>query len=156
MLAWLYASGTIVEGNTFINCQREISFGLLARTAPRNDHTGGIIRNNFIYRDATVTGGDVSIGVFDSPGTQVLHNSIYSGLVSERDRSAVSEGDGRADRQQSAEQGDRPARRCAGADGAEQRGVDARSFRERAAGNMHLTAGPGGAESGTATPNGGH
>jgi hypothetical protein len=79
VLAWLYASGTIIEGNTFINCQREISFGLLARTAPRNDHTGGIIRNNFIYRDATVTGGDVSIGVFDSPGTQVLHNSIYVG-----------------------------------------------------------------------------
>jgi hypothetical protein len=79
VLAWLYASGTIIEGNTFINCQREISFGLLARTSPRNDHTGGIIRNNFIYRDATVTGGDVSIGVFDSPGTQVLHNSIYVG-----------------------------------------------------------------------------
>lgn len=79
VLAWLYASGTIVEGNTFINCQREISFGLLARTSPRNDHTGGIIRNNFIYRDATVTGGDASIGVFDSPGTQVLHNSIYVG-----------------------------------------------------------------------------
>lgn len=78
VLAWLYASGTIIEGNTFINCQREISFGLLARTAPRNDHTGGIIRNNFIYRDATVTGGDVSIGVFDSPNTQVLHNSIYT------------------------------------------------------------------------------
>jgi hypothetical protein len=76
VLAWISASGTIVEGNTFINCQREISFGLGPRTP--NDHIGGIIRNNFIYRDATVTGGDVSIQVFDSPNTQVLHNSIYS------------------------------------------------------------------------------
>lgn len=77
VLAWFSASGTLVEGNTFINCQREISFGLIDRTP--NDHTGGIIRNNFIYRDASVEGGDVAIGVFDSPGTQVLHNTIYIG-----------------------------------------------------------------------------
>jgi hypothetical protein len=74
VLAWFSASGTIVEGNTFINCQREIHLGLIERTP--NDHTGGVIRNNFIYRDATVA-GDVSIGVFDSPNTQVLHNTIY-------------------------------------------------------------------------------
>ncbi len=41
---------TIAEGNTFINCQREIAFGLIERTP--DDHTGGIIRNNFIYRQA--------------------------------------------------------------------------------------------------------
>jgi hypothetical protein len=75
MLAWFSASGTIVEGNTFINCQREISIGLIDRTP--NDHTGGIVRNNFIYRDASVEGGDVAIAVFDSPGTKVLNNSIY-------------------------------------------------------------------------------
>ena len=33
------------------------------------------MRNNFIYRDSSVA-GDVAIGVFDSPNTQVLHNSI--------------------------------------------------------------------------------
>ncbi len=75
VMAWFSASGTIVEGNTFINCQREISFGLIDRTP--NDHTGGIIRNNFIYRDASVEGGDVAIGVMDSPGTKVLHNTIF-------------------------------------------------------------------------------
>ncbi len=75
VMAWFSASGTIVEGNTFINCQREISFGLIDRTP--NDHTGGIIRNNFIYRDASVEGGDVAIGVMDSPNTKVLHNTIF-------------------------------------------------------------------------------
>jgi len=75
VLAWFSASGTVVEGNTFINCQREISFGLIDRTP--NDHSGGIIRNNFIYRDASVENGDVAIGVFDSPNTKVLHNTIY-------------------------------------------------------------------------------
>jgi hypothetical protein len=74
VLAWFSASGTIIEGNTFLNCQREIGIGLIARTP--NDHSGGIVRNNFIYRDASVH-GDVAIGVFDSPGTKVLHNSIY-------------------------------------------------------------------------------
>lgn len=75
MLAWFSASGTIVEGNTFINCQREISIGLIDRTP--NDHTGGVVRNNFIYRDASVEDGDVAIAVFDSPGTKVLNNSIF-------------------------------------------------------------------------------
>jgi hypothetical protein len=74
VLAWFAAGGTIVEGNTFINCQREISMGLIDRTP--NDHAGGIVRNNFIYRDSSVQLGDVAIAVFDSPNTKVLNNSI--------------------------------------------------------------------------------
>jgi hypothetical protein len=77
ILMWNSSSNTIAEGNTFINCQREIAFGLIERTP--DDHSGGIIRNNFIYRDASVGGSqlaDAAIGVFDSPNTQVLHNTI--------------------------------------------------------------------------------
>ena len=48
VLMWNGSPSTIAEGNTFINCQREIAFGLTERTP--DDHTGGIIRNNFIYR----------------------------------------------------------------------------------------------------------
>ena len=66
---WNASSGSVVEGNTFINCQREIAMGLIERTP--DDHSGGIVRNNFIYRDPTVA-GDAAIGVFDSPTTQVL------------------------------------------------------------------------------------
>jgi hypothetical protein len=58
-----------------VNCQREIGFGLIDRTP--NDHSGGIIRNNVIYRDANLPNGDVAIGVFDSPGTRVLHNTVF-------------------------------------------------------------------------------
>jgi hypothetical protein len=71
---WNASSGSIVDGNTFIDCQREISLGLIERTP--NDHTGGIVRNNFIYR-STGAGGDVGIGVMDSPNTQVVHNTIF-------------------------------------------------------------------------------
>jgi hypothetical protein len=71
ILMWNASTNTLVDGNTFINCQREIALGLIERTP--NDHTGGIVRNNFIYRDVP---GDSAIYVGDSPGTQVLHNTI--------------------------------------------------------------------------------
>jgi hypothetical protein len=73
ILMWNASSGTIVDGNTFVDCQREIAIGLIERTP--NDHTGGIVRNNFIYRAPTVQ-GDAAILVADSPGTQVVHNSV--------------------------------------------------------------------------------
>jgi len=74
VLMWNGTSGSIVEANTFVDCQREIAVGLIDRGSP-HDHTGGIVRNNFIVRRSGVA-GDVAIGVFDSPGTQVLHNTI--------------------------------------------------------------------------------
>ena len=73
ILVWNGSMNTTVEGNTFLNCQREIAFGLIDRTP--FDHSGGIVRNNFIYRDRSVA-GDVAVGVFASPDTQVLHNTI--------------------------------------------------------------------------------
>ena len=69
---WNASTETIVDGNTFINCQREIALGLIERTP--DDHTGGIVRNNFIYRDASRATS--AIRVADSPGTQVLHNTM--------------------------------------------------------------------------------
>jgi hypothetical protein len=73
ILMWNGSSNSIADGNTFIDCQREIAFGLIERITP-HDQSGGIIRNNFIYRSSSVA-GDVAIGVFDSPNTQVLHNT---------------------------------------------------------------------------------
>jgi hypothetical protein len=72
ILMWNASTNTTVDGNTFIDCQREIALGLVERTP--NDHTGGVIRNNFIARTIA---GDSAIYVADSPGTQVLHNSIF-------------------------------------------------------------------------------
>jgi hypothetical protein len=71
ILMWNNSTNTLVEGNTFINSQREIALGLIERTP--NDHSGGIIRNNFVYRSVA---GDSAIYVADSPNTQVLHNTI--------------------------------------------------------------------------------
>lgn len=73
ILAWRGSSGTIAESNTFIDCQREIAFGL--EPASPHDHDGGIIRNNFIVRQAGLH-GDAAISVFDSPNTKVLHNTV--------------------------------------------------------------------------------
>jgi hypothetical protein len=74
ILMWNVSTATVVDGNTFIDCQREISLGLMERTP--NDHTGGIVRNNFIYRSSAVA-GDAAILVADSPGTSVVHNTIF-------------------------------------------------------------------------------
>ncbi len=74
VLMWNGASNSTVEGNTFIDCQREISLGLTDK--PATDHSGGVARNNFIYRSPGV-GGDTAILIADSPNTKVLNNSIY-------------------------------------------------------------------------------
>lgn len=76
ILMWNKSRDTVVEGNTFIDNHRDISLGLITRTP--NDHTGGIVRNNMIVRTPGA-GGDVAIAVADSPGTKVLHNSIWMG-----------------------------------------------------------------------------
>jgi hypothetical protein len=70
---WSGSSGTIVENNIIINCDRGIGFGLGSR-----GHTGGIIRNNFIYHDThhDLT-GDVAIGLENASGAWVYNNTIY-------------------------------------------------------------------------------
>ena len=72
ILMWNASTNTTVDGNTFVDCQREIALGLIERTP--NDHSGGIVKNNFISRTIA---GDSAIYVADSPSTQVLHNSIF-------------------------------------------------------------------------------
>jgi hypothetical protein len=70
---WQGSRATTVEGNTFINCQARDCVGLVIR--PGGDHRGGVIRNNFVYRDTWVA-GDAAVNVIDSAGTRVLHNTI--------------------------------------------------------------------------------
>jgi hypothetical protein len=75
ILMWNSSSNTRTEGNTFVNCSRGVSYGLVDQSG-RFDHSGGIIRNNFFYRSGSQP-GDVAIHVADSPGTAVVHNTIF-------------------------------------------------------------------------------
>jgi hypothetical protein len=75
VLAWQGSSNPTIEGNTFINCQREIAVGLVQESGYLDNSGGGIVRNNFIYRAASVANADVAIGVADSPNTRVLNNT---------------------------------------------------------------------------------
>jgi hypothetical protein len=72
ILMWNGSTNTTIDGNTFIDCQREIALGLMERTP--TDHSGGVVKNNFIARTIA---GDSAIYIADSPNTQVLHNSIF-------------------------------------------------------------------------------
>ena len=75
VLAWNGAQGTICEGNTFVDCDRAIAFGLIRRENFA-DHTGGVIRNNFVTsRPSNVPAQDCGIHVH-SPGTFVVHNTV--------------------------------------------------------------------------------
>src|SRR5262249_29339820 len=46
VLMWNHSQDTVVEGNTFIDCDRAVAFGLVDQ-ATGFDHQGGVIRNNF-------------------------------------------------------------------------------------------------------------
>jgi hypothetical protein len=73
VLMWNRCADTICEDNLFVDCARGIAFGLDA--ARSDDHVGGVIRNNVIYRAPGVS-GDVGISLFNSAGTKVLHNTV--------------------------------------------------------------------------------
>ncbi len=85
VLMWNGSSNTITENNTFIDVDRAIAYGLTDR-ATGTDHFGGIIRNNMIYMTPGTysatrrANSDGMIIIWDSPQTQVLHNSLLSNL----------------------------------------------------------------------------
>lgn len=85
VLMWNGSSNTVAENNTFIDVDRAIAFGLTDR-ATGTDHFAGIIRNNMIistpglYSASRRTNSDGMIIVWDSPQTQVLHNTLLSNL----------------------------------------------------------------------------
>src|SRR4029453_2613260 len=54
ILMWNGSADRVPEGKTFVDCQREIAFGLIDQ--PADDHLRGIVRNNFIYRNAAISG----------------------------------------------------------------------------------------------------
>ena len=75
VLAVAGSSNTLTERNTFLNCARGVAYGIWDPPGIF-DHTGGIIRNNIVYRSGSQP-GDVGIIVADSPNTQVLNNTVF-------------------------------------------------------------------------------
>jgi len=66
---WIGSRNCIVERNTFIGCDRSISFG---NPTGQQDMTNGIIRNNFIY-----AGKRQAIELCHVDRVKVYNNSIY-------------------------------------------------------------------------------
>lgn len=79
ILMWNGSSNTLSENNTFINVDRAIAYGLLDRA---NDHSGGVIKNNFIYLAPNLysenrkNNSDAPIIAWSSPNTKIFHNTI--------------------------------------------------------------------------------
>lgn len=81
VLFWRNSSNTVTERNIFINVDRAVAYGLDQAT-PYREHTGGVIRNNFVHLTPGLlsasrrANSDGAIIVWNSPGTQVDHNTI--------------------------------------------------------------------------------
>jgi hypothetical protein len=71
----------MTEQNIFVNVDRAVAYGL-DNTTPFFDHAGGVIRNNFVYLAPGLmsanrkAGSDGSIIAWNSPGTQIDHNTV--------------------------------------------------------------------------------
>jgi hypothetical protein len=65
---WSGSANTVVDGNTIVNCDRGVGFGLSG-----SSHTGGFIKNNFIY-----TTRDVGIGLENTSNAKVYNNTVYT------------------------------------------------------------------------------
>lgn len=81
VLFWRNSSNTVTEQNLFINVDRAVAYGLDNSTSYR-DHASGVIRNNFVYlapglmSASRKSGSDGSIIAWNSPGTQIDHNTV--------------------------------------------------------------------------------
>ncbi len=73
ILIWQGSSNTIIERNRIIDCDFGISFGNAGGSGIQ--HTGGIIRNNFIkgYHFS-----DFGIGIIKSDNAVVINNTVFS------------------------------------------------------------------------------
>ncbi len=73
ILVWQGSTGTLVERNLLLDCARGPHLGL----GP-GDHTGGVVRNNFIRWDPAAPYA-VDVGIYTvSPGSRVLHNTVLT------------------------------------------------------------------------------
>ena len=83
VLMWNHSADTVVEGNTFVGCDRAVAFGLVD-LAGQPDHSGGAIRNNFVYQrpglftDWRRANSDGQLLAYDSPGTVIAHNTVMT------------------------------------------------------------------------------
>ena len=92
---WKGCRDTVVEGNVIVDCVRGIGYGMgdtgVERTYPDDPYPGvgytghidGIIRNNFVAAAdsglfASDYGFDTGIGLEQSHGTEILHNTVAS------------------------------------------------------------------------------
>ena len=81
VLFWRHSVNTITEQNIFLNVDRAVAYGL-DNTTPYFDHSGGLVRNNFVcltpglMSAGRTAGSDGSIIAWNSPGTLIDNNSV--------------------------------------------------------------------------------
>ena len=77
VLMWNDSRDTVVERCVFLDCDRGVALGL-SNARSGTDHRGGVVRNNFFYTSKRITNGDCPIIAWNSPGTQIYHNTVLT------------------------------------------------------------------------------
>lgn len=139
VLLWQGSSDTLVERNLFSDCSRGVSLGLL-----ENDHSGGIVRNNFFRWEASAA-YVVDVPIYTtSAGSRIFHNTAlvrgeYPNAIEVRYASAtgVEVRNNLLDGAVAARDGATPTLSN------NLTGAQADWFRDLAAGDLHLTAAAG-------------
>jgi hypothetical protein len=71
VLMWQGSTDTVVERNTFIECSRGVALGLVSS----QDHSGGVVRNNFFSSNPSA-GYQLDVPIYTtSPDSLILHNT---------------------------------------------------------------------------------
>lgn len=69
---WQGGTNNLIERNIIINCRKGIELGISEGTGVYNS----TVRNNFVYRESGMVGGDIGISVNDSPDSKVYNNTV--------------------------------------------------------------------------------
>jgi len=74
VLMWQGSADTVVERNTFLDCSRGVALGLVSS----QDHSGGVVRNNFFrWNPAGLYQVDVPI-YSTSPNSTIMNNTVLT------------------------------------------------------------------------------
>ncbi|MBI5324940.1 MAG: hypothetical protein HZB41_06675 [Ignavibacteriae bacterium] len=69
---WQGGTNNLIERNIIINCRKGIELGIGNGEGVSNS----IVRNNFVYREPGMAGGDIGISVNDSPDSKIYNNTV--------------------------------------------------------------------------------
>jgi|GEM_PF-3341449 len=74
---WVGSKNVIAENNTFINCDRGISYGVPGTSSVGQNMKNGLIRNNLFIGGSSSNGSGISIEIAGGEDIKIYNNTVY-------------------------------------------------------------------------------